>query len=449
MQLYSDEAKEITFSEMSQYGHILLAVYIFLFGNASCFVSVPFVRGPDPWSDETGLLKIQYYCNFRAPQVGLVTSESARLLVIFNQEVQDILNWNMLTLSPASVNRSDKVFVLTNENNTDFTNFQWSFHVVWKGDIDYGPPVRTSSPAPTGTCQLGTDLVTVPIERGSKPWSEGSGLLRIQYYCNFRAPQIGLVAGRMAVLLVMFNQDVQDVVNWNMITLSPASANRSAKVFVLTNENTTDLTNFQWSFHGIWKGFITNPEPTGTCQIFNGNAASTTLAPASITQAPESRSVSTSGYVGIGIGVFVLVLIAVAVIVIAYKKRRRQLHTEDPNFRYSPKADKCDMSADTENIPQPVPHGVKQKRIHSYLELDGAVYDEIGDVDSSILPPRRALPSPPGAKSSADDEYLTVVSPLLPRDIPAPLNTKDDLLLPVRVTSYEIPTTTDSSVSTL
>ena len=66
----------------------------------------------------------------------------------------------MLTLSPASASRPDKVFVLTNENNTDFTNFQWSFHVVWKGDIDYGPPVRTSTPAPTGTCQLVTDFVT-------------------------------------------------------------------------------------------------------------------------------------------------------------------------------------------------------------------------------------------------------------------------------------------------
>ncbi|XP_052274709.1 uncharacterized protein LOC127874432 isoform X3 [Dreissena polymorpha] len=288
---------------MRKDGHMHLAMYVLLFGNAFCLVSVPFVRGPDPWSDKTGLLKIQYYCNFRAPEVGLVNSRSARLLVIFNQDVQDILDWNMLTLSPASANRPDKVFVLTNENNTDFTNFQWSFHVVWKGDIDYGPPVRTSTPAPTGTCQLVTDFVTVPIERGSrsdlknlvkrpvgpvnklrlkkkiergsKPWSEESGLLRIQYYCNFRAPQIGLVSGRMAILLVMFNQDVQDVVNWNMLTLSPASVNRPDKEFVLTNENNTDFTNFQWSFHVLRKGVITNPEPTGTCQLFNGNGTLT------------------------------------------------------------------------------------------------------------------------------------------------------------------------------
>ena len=45
-------------------------------------------------------------------------------------------------------------------------------------------------------------------ERGSKPWSEESGLLRIQYNCNFRAPQVGLISGRMAILLVMFNNFV-------------------------------------------------------------------------------------------------------------------------------------------------------------------------------------------------------------------------------------------------
>ncbi|XP_052218464.1 uncharacterized protein LOC127836081 isoform X2 [Dreissena polymorpha] len=413
---------------MRKDGHMHLAMYVLLFGNAFCLVSVPFVRGPDPWSDKTGLLKIQYYCNFRAPEVGLVTSRSARLLVIFNQDVQDILDWDMLTLSPASANRPDKVFVLTNENNTDFTNFQWSFHVVWKGDIDYGPPVRTSTPAPTGTCQLVTDFVTVPIERGSNPWSEESGLLRIQYYCNFRAPQIGLVAGRMAILLVMFNQDVQDVVNWNMLTLSLASVNRPDKVFVLTNENNTDFTNFQWSFHVLWKGVITYPEPTGTCQLFNGNADFTTKAPVSFTQAPASRSVSTSGYFGIGIGVFVIVLVAAAVVVFVYKRRRRQLHTEDPYSRYSPKADKCDVPTDTDNVPKPLPHRSEQKPRHSYLGLDGAVYDEIEDVASSISQP--------------DNGYLTLVTASQFTDIPAPLKTKDEQLLPVRVTSYETPTTT-------
>ncbi|KAH3850223.1 hypothetical protein DPMN_092630 [Dreissena polymorpha] len=133
--------------------------------------------------------------------------------------------------------------------------------------------------------------------------------------------------------------------------------------------------------------------------------ASTTLAPASTTQAPESRSISTSGYVGIGIGVFVLVLIAAAVIIIAYKKRRRQLHTEDPYSRYTLKADKCDVPADKENVPPPVPHRVQRKSRHLYLRLDGDVYDAIEDTVSSVLPPRPALPTPPGDKSSADNEY--------------------------------------------
>ncbi|XP_052274711.1 uncharacterized protein LOC127874432 isoform X4 [Dreissena polymorpha] len=230
----------------------------------------------------------------------------------------------------------------------------------------------------------------------------------------------------MAILLVMFNQDVQDVVNWNMLTLSPASLNRSDKVFVLTNENNTDFTNFQWSFHVLWKGVITNPEPTGTCQLFKGNADFTTQAPVSFTQTPESRSVSTSGYVGIGIGVFVIVLVAAAVVVFVYKRRRRQLHTEDPYSRYSPKADKCDVPTDIDNVPKPLPHRSEQKPRHSYLELDGAVYDEIEDVASSISQP--------------DNGYLTLVTASHLTDIPAPLKTKDEQLLPVRVTSYETPT---------
>ena len=56
-------------------------------------VSVPFERGPGPWSEpgDPGLLKFQYYCKFRAPQVGLVAAKSATLLVRFNQDVQDIV----------------------------------------------------------------------------------------------------------------------------------------------------------------------------------------------------------------------------------------------------------------------------------------------------------------------------------------------------------------------
>ncbi|KAH3850295.1 hypothetical protein DPMN_092703 [Dreissena polymorpha] len=213
-----------------------------------------------------------------------------------------------------------------------------------------------------------------------------------------------------------------------MLTLSPASHNRPDKEFVLTNENNTDFINFQWSFHVLWKGVITNPEPTGTCQLFNGNADFTTQAPVSFTQAPESRSVSTSGYVGIGIGVFVIVLVAAAVVVFVYKRRRRQLHTEDPYSRYSPKADKCDVPADTDNVPKPLPQRSEQKPRRSYLELDGAVYDEIEDVASSISQP--------------DSGYLTLVTASHLTDIPAPLKTKDEQLISVRVTSYETPTTT-------
>ncbi|KAH3696950.1 hypothetical protein DPMN_084432 [Dreissena polymorpha] len=138
--------------EMRKDGHILLAICLFLFENAICSVSVPFERGPGPWSEpgDPGLLKFQYYCKFRAPQVGLVAARSATLLVRFNQDVQDIVNWNMIITSPAIANRPAKVFVLTNEPNQDFTNFTWSFHAIWKGVIDYGPPVRSSPTEPTG-----------------------------------------------------------------------------------------------------------------------------------------------------------------------------------------------------------------------------------------------------------------------------------------------------------
>ncbi|KAH3706400.1 hypothetical protein DPMN_065786 [Dreissena polymorpha] len=136
---------------------------------------------------------------------------------------------------------------------------------------------------------FGRAFCSVPIERGSNPWQTSyagnDGYLRIQYYCTFIAPDVGFVDPGKATVSVTFDKSVHAIVNWQMIILSPSSANRPANVFQLTNMNRMDFSYLRWSFHGIWKGSITSwgppvltstPVPKGTCTLMAGNGPVTT-----------------------------------------------------------------------------------------------------------------------------------------------------------------------------
>ncbi|KAH3700106.1 hypothetical protein DPMN_075074 [Dreissena polymorpha] len=53
--------------------------------------------------------------------------------------------------------------------------------------------------------------VSVPIEQGSSPWETNDGYMRIQYYCTFIAPDVGMVGPGKATVSVMFDESVHDI----------------------------------------------------------------------------------------------------------------------------------------------------------------------------------------------------------------------------------------------
>ncbi|KAH3773903.1 hypothetical protein DPMN_175274 [Dreissena polymorpha] len=63
-------------------------------------------------------------------------------------------NRDMISLNPEPAKRPNSAYYLTNAKTMNVTNFAWSFHAIWKGDIDYGPPVRLFTPVPEGRCHF-------------------------------------------------------------------------------------------------------------------------------------------------------------------------------------------------------------------------------------------------------------------------------------------------------